>query len=213
MSTVLEVEKILTGAMALYPGFKLQVEPGDFAAAWHRHVGHLPAETLQAAMDRAVRGSEFFPSVHEVLKAAGQIAAGAPKTGMEAWAELEEALSKYGYYCPPDGGTPDGTDNWQVRKVWHFSDPLIARLIPALGGWCALSESKNIVSDRAQFIKAYELMAAAARYHAADPVPQIAAPAVQVEQELGMDEVQARLYDQVRARQKMARLASGIGKP
>ncbi len=73
MATELEVEKILTLAAATYPNFKLQVTPAQFAAAWHRHVGHLSAAQLQAAMDRAVAGTEFFPTVSDVLKAAGQI--------------------------------------------------------------------------------------------------------------------------------------------
>jgi len=212
MATLAETAKILTGAMPLFPNFKLTVTEAAFTAAWHRHVGHLGAAQLQAAVDRAVAGSEFFPSVHEVLAAAGQLAIGAPKSGLEAWAELQQAIKDKGYYCPPDGGTPSGTDNWQVREVWHFSDPLITRLLPALGGWCALCTSDNAMSDRSQFVRAYELMAASERYHATEVHPQIAAPAIQIESELSVDEVQERLRLEIERRHKMAQLTAGIGK-
>jgi hypothetical protein len=218
MATLLEMTEILAGAMPLYPNFKKPAgqEAKFFFSTWHRYVAHLPAADLQAAMDMAViNHPDYFPTPGHVLEQVGLLKFGAAKTGLEAWAELRQAISDYDFYCPPDGAPPAGIDNWQVRKVWHFGDPLIAKLLPALGGWAAVCEmtEDKMVSARSQFVKAYELMAASERYHAADKQPQLVAPAIQIEAELSMDEVQDRLRQQVEQRHKMAVLTAGIGKP
>lgn len=159
MATLTEVSEVLAGAAAVYPNFKMAVGPDAFARAWHRHVGHLPAAQLQAAMDRAVHESEFFPTVHDVLKAHGKLGS-QQVVGAEAWAELQRLIAEHGYYQPPYGARPHGIDNWLGGEHWTIPDPITARLVPSFGGWAAMCQSDDVMVDRAHFIKAYEAIQA-----------------------------------------------------
>ena len=207
MATLPETTKVILTALPLYPNFKLTVSEELFCSSWQRHVGHLGYHQLQAAMDRAVRGSEFFPSVHDVLAAAAQLAAGEGKTGMEAWAELQSAIREHGYICPPDGKTPEGMHDYQVRTVWHFADPIIAELLPALGGWHSVCMSENMVADRAHFVRAYELTAARNTARLTDPQPPAA-------HQLGTEVTAQIAPPEVRSAnlERMAQVMAGIGR-
>lgn len=146
MATLIETSKILIGAAAVYPNFKMQVTPEQFATAWQRHVGHLAPGALQAAMDRAVANSTFYPTVSDVLKAAGELAAGEPRLGLEAWHDLTEAVKKHNRNDPP--GKPGG---------WEFPDPVSTEAAKLLGWatFCASDED----SLRWAFAKIYDALA------------------------------------------------------
>jgi hypothetical protein len=151
MATVDEVAELLAVASATYPNFKMQVGPAQFAAAWHRHVGHLPAGQLQAAMDRAVASSEFFPTVADVLKAARQVEQGAPLTALEAWAKVKWAMRVYGNYHPPVGLPQPLQVN---SRPWTFSDEKITRAIEGIG-WEHLFDGDEDTM-RAHFSRSYD---------------------------------------------------------
>lgn len=151
MATIDEVNIVLATAAAVYPNFKMQVGPEQFAAAWHRHVGHLPAGKLQAAMDRAVHGSDFFPTVHDVLKAAGQVEQGAPLTALEAWAKVKFAMRAYGNYHAPIGLPQPLQVN---SRPWTFSDERITRAVEGLG-WQELFDGDEDVM-RSHFVRSYD---------------------------------------------------------
>lgn len=146
MCTPLETEKILAVAAALYPNFKMQVTPAQFAGAWHRHVGHLSAEQLQAAIDRAVAGTQFYPTVHDVLDAHAQMMAGEPRTGLEAWADLLAAVKLHSRNDPP-----------AIGGKWEFEDPTTTEAALALG-WAAFCMSDED-SLRWPFAKIYDALA------------------------------------------------------
>lgn len=151
MATVDELAKMLALASATYPNFKMQVTPAQFAAAWHRHAGHLGAEHLQAAMDRAVAASEFFPTVADVLKAARQVENGSPLTALEAWAKVKFAMRVYGNYHPPVGMPQPFEPNTQP---WTFADEKITRAVEGLG-WLNLFDGDEDVM-RSHFIRSYD---------------------------------------------------------
>lgn len=151
MATIDEVAQMLAVASATYPNFKMQVGPQAFAAAWHRHVGQLPAEQLQAAMDRAVASSEFFPTVADVLKAAKQVEQGAPMTALEAWAKVKKMMYVMGNYHPPIG-LPQPLQ--VVSRPWTFADEKITRAIEGIG-WNELFEGDEDVM-RSHFVRSYD---------------------------------------------------------
>jgi hypothetical protein len=156
----------LTTAAAVYPNFKMQVGPEAFARAWHRHVGHLSAGQLQAAMDRAVHGSEFFPTVHDVLKAASELASGATRTGLEAWGDVGKAMTRHGNYHPPKG------EPYVLQAgnyEWEFEDPLVQQAVLAVG-WVNLFEG-NEDTMRAHFVRAYDGMKLRQLQHGPEQLP------------------------------------------
>lgn len=168
MATIPEVTKVLVTAAAVYPNFKMQVTPEQFATAWHRHVGHLSAAQLQAAMDRAVAGTEFFPTVSDVLKAAGQLAAGEGKTALEAWAVVQRAMVIHGNYHGPKG-TPNilAAGNYE----WVFDDDKIQAAVTGIG-WQQLFDGDMDVM-RSHFVRAYDAMRLRELQHAvALPAPE-----------------------------------------
>lgn len=154
MATEDEVAAILAVAAATYPNFKIQVGPQAFATAWLRHVGHLPAPQLQAAFDRAVHGSEFFPTVYDVLKAAHQVEQGDGPTALEAWSKVKKMMAVMGNYHPPKPGPYPLMEN---HREWEFDDPRTAAAVQGLG-WANLFEGDEDVM-RSHFIRAYDGMA------------------------------------------------------
>lgn len=173
MVTETELTEILTTAAAVYSNFKMQVGPAEFTRAWLRHVGHLPAGKLQAAMDRAVHGSEFFPTVHDVLKAAAQLDAGDGLTALEAWAKVKMAMHTYGNYCPPVGLPQPLEIN---NRPWTFQDEKITHAIEGLG-WANLFDGDEDVM-RSHFIRAYDGMVLRdmSRALAGSALPQLERP-------------------------------------
>lgn len=138
-------------ASATYPNFKMAVGADAFNKAWLRHVGHLSAAQLQAAFDRAVHGSDFFPTVHDVLKAASQLERGEGRTALEAWARVKYAMLTYGNYCPPwPGPYPLQVNN----RKWHFKDDKITAAVQGLG-WANLFEGDEDVM-RSHFVRSYD---------------------------------------------------------
>lgn len=153
MASLDEVAEMLAIASATYPNFKMAVGADAFARAWHRHVGHLTAPQLQAAMDRAVRASDFFPTVHDVLKAHAQIAAGDGQTALEAWQRVKFAMMTYGQYQPPvPGPYPLATNH----RPWHFANAKTAAAVAGIG-WANLFEGDEDVM-RSHFVNAYNGM-------------------------------------------------------
>ena len=173
MATLQEVSEIVTLAAAVYPNFKMQVGPEAFARAWLRHVGHLGRAELQAAMDRAVRASEFFPTVSDVLKAAARNEHQEGNTALEAWGKVKQAMHTYGNYCPPVGLPRPLSEN---TRPWTFRDEKITRAVAGLG-WEALFDGDEDVM-RSHFIRSYDAMTLREMQEAIEPpAPALAAPA------------------------------------
>lgn len=177
MATVQEVSEVLMTASAVYPNFKMQVGAEAFARAWHRHVGHLDGRTLQAAMDRAVKASEFFPTVHDVLKAATRNESNSGLTALEAWARVKWAMRVYGA-CNPPIGLPQPARVRENVRPWTFQDEKITRAVAGIT-WDELFAGDEDVM-RSHFIRHYE----AARLREIQQAVELPAPIAAVVERL-----------------------------
>jgi hypothetical protein len=114
-------------------------------AVYVRELRDLDPEVLEVAARQLIRTTTFMPKVHEVLVAVRAVVAGQQPDPGEGWIEVVESFSAVGRYGRP-----------------RWSHPLIGRAVEAIGGWRWLCDSENPVADRAQFIRAYERLAARA---------------------------------------------------
>jgi len=90
------------------------------------------------------RGTKFFPSVGELDTAAHKAAGTGRLEGHEAWGLLKKEMMRVGSRRTPD------------------LDPVIFAAIESAGGWEAFGQSDvdDEPSWRAQFLKAYDIVAA-----------------------------------------------------
>lgn len=161
MANEAEVGKALASAMPLYANYHPPADDLALSAltsAWHNVVGHLEPDVLQAAMTAAATRTQFFPTPSLVLECATELTVGPLKSGAEAWGELQAAIQEHHWNHPPDGAQAQMVTNY----FWTFSDPAIGKVVKALG-WANLCLSENQMSDRSQFIRAYEVECARAR--------------------------------------------------
>ncbi len=106
----------------------------------------LDSALATAALRRLMATTKFRPAISEVIAAALTEAAGAVRSGADAWGDVVFAVRYVGSYRQP-----------------AFRDPVVARVVEQLG-WLNLCLEGDIDAPiRAQFCKAYEAMAAAER--------------------------------------------------
>lgn len=123
-----------------------EAEESDMARFYARLLADLPDEVLEAAVLHVIASVKLYGralhQVAEIREAANTLIAAAEGTpkAHEAWGEVMAAIRRVGAYRVPE-----------------FSNPLIDRCVYAIGGWVYLCTSDDtLMSDRAQFIKAYE---------------------------------------------------------
>ena len=161
MATEREVGRALAATMPGIPSFKPPASAEEMdvlVRAYHRQLGHLDAETVQAAFDLAASRSEFMPSAGTVLAAATELTTRPQRSGDDAWGDVKAAIAEHGVYHPPDGAQYGDFRNY----FWEFKDPLVGKLVKALG-WTYLCQSEDEMADRAHFRKSYEVEQARAR--------------------------------------------------
>jgi hypothetical protein len=155
MATEIEVGEILAAAMPLYANYKVPSKADGviLAKAWHKVVGHLDRDTLQAAMLDAVTRTEFFPTPMLVLDRAVALKAPPSVSGEEAWG-LVLAEVKRGVGYPYQGQHPADPPRMQTT----ITDPHILAALEVVGGWKVLHSTtdEEDISHRARFAKAYE---------------------------------------------------------
>ena len=105
----------------------------------------LECEIAKNAVKRILDSSTFLPSIAEIRKAATDLKLGAVRAGGEAWGDVVNAIRFVGAYGVP-----------------KFSDPIVAECVECLN-WRALCLGENEISDRSQFVKLYDTLAARAR--------------------------------------------------
>lgn len=150
MATKDEVVKILAILGAAYPNFRMAAET---PAAYYEFLNDLPGEELLLAARVCANSGTFFPSVHELRRAVGELRtgrAGVPSP-YEAWQEVTQR--------PKDGkGKRLLSENggW-VIETWDipWSHPLVERVAYQMG-WPDFPISDEIGVDRAHFLRAYE---------------------------------------------------------
>jgi len=114
-------------------------------AQYRRYLLDLPAAATRAAVERMLATAKFVPKIAEIRDAVRALELGPVRTGAEAWGDVQR-----------------GFQRWGATSVPAFSDPVVARVVRALG-WRDLCLSENTVADRARFIESYEQIAATSR--------------------------------------------------
>ena len=144
-----ETAKLVAMLQVLWPGQPVERAMVD---VYHAAVGHLPADVAAQAFADAVRTMTFFPKPAEILALADDRASRrlAP---VEAWAEVEGRVRRYGSYVGPRWGNDPGP----------WSSEAVARALDAVGGYRAVCASEDIAIVRAQFLKAYQSLVERAR--------------------------------------------------
>lgn len=112
----------------------------DQVEIWSMFLGDLDGGLAIKALSDLVTTQVFPPSIAEIrARCAALQSPGIAKTGDAAWGEVLAAISEHGY----------------VWKNVRFDDPITDGVVRDLG-WQNLCASENQVSDRSQFIAAYE---------------------------------------------------------
>lgn len=114
-------------------------------------------DLAKAAVVHLIATSKWLPTVAEIRAAAFKLSEGPVRSGEEAWGDVIEAISRYGYYRRP-----------------YFEDPTVAYCVERLS-WRALCLSENAIADRARFCELYDHKA---RQHREEMLSE-AIPAVQ----------------------------------
>ena len=152
MATEKEVGIILTTAMPLYANYHPPVgaDAAVLVKAWHKVVGHLDRDTLQAAMLDAVTRTEFFPTPMLVLDRAVALKALPAISSGEAWglvmADVRRGVG-YPWLSEPASGRAQPTVDEAAQKA-----------VEAIGGWkmLAVSTDEDDITHRARFAAAYD---------------------------------------------------------
>lgn len=139
-----ETAKILAGINALYPRFRVESkkEAKVQIYTWTVMLEDLEAELVGAALKKWASVSPYPPTVHDLRNAALEICApDSEKTAIEAWSEVMNAISRYGYYQPEAALDSMSEITREVIRSMDFQ------------GLCL---SENNMADRAHFLKQYE---------------------------------------------------------
>lgn len=131
---------------AAFPTWKPTAETIEM---WHAMLQDLDAGLVMAAVGEWVLTEEWPPSVAGIRRRCAALAGATSKPATEAWAEVSAQADEFGY--ENYGNSP--------RPPW--SSDLVRRAVRAIGWW-EICNGSNPTATRAQFIRAYEEMAAAA---------------------------------------------------
>jgi hypothetical protein len=101
---------------------------------------------------------------------ASDVTVGPRRTGVDAWALLQQALRRWGWINPP-----------------KITDPHLARALEVIGGWqgaCSITVDGE-ASARARFIEAYDVFSRSERLDLDSglPLPKSSSDAFQLEGE------------------------------
>lgn len=145
MASELMVAKVMSLLSLYYPERETSTE---LVEAYFIALVDLTDEQLEQAAAQAVRTLKWFPKVAELREIVGeQTAHGAGvTTATEAIEQIYRTIREIGSYSSP-----------------RFDDPLLNRVVAAMGGWRELCLSENVMADRAHMIKLYGEIASAAR--------------------------------------------------
>lgn len=150
-----EFTKAFAVLQSCFPDTRL---PKETSGAYYESLKDIPADVFGDAVMKCVASCKFWPKVSELREAAESLIFPDQGSGLEAWGKVQDEL-KRGVGYPYQGSF---TVNAPTTSI---TDPLILRAVEAVGGWRflqAATDEEN-VSNRSQFVKCYENMAA--RHH------------------------------------------------
>jgi hypothetical protein len=91
------------------------------------------------AVQRLIATSKWMPQVSEIRATVAEIKYGPPRSGVEAWGVVCEAIRRVGQYKPAP----------------RFRDEKVAECVRRMG-WLSLCLCTNEPADRARFVEIYE---------------------------------------------------------
>lgn len=108
----------------------------------------IPENELEAVVNQCIDESEFLPTIAKIKEMHRQMHSPvSPDLAAQGWVSVQRAMRDPNTYSPtPEGPTP------------RFKDPIVAKAVEALG-WHNLRMSENVMADRAQFLKFYQMFA------------------------------------------------------
>lgn len=141
-STELQIRLIIAElAAVLAPGLRAPIEEVTIRGYGH-YLRNIQAVILQAAVDKCVSQSRFFPAISQILDSVDEVTGRVEvETAEDAWGNARHQMFKAGA-----NGDPDVSDT-----AW--------RVIVGLGGWKYLCLSENVTADRARFLDGYATLA------------------------------------------------------
>lgn len=138
MSKELEVAEIVGALAGAFTNAKV---PERTIRIYIQMLLDVPVDVLRVAAEQCLAECEFFPTIAAIRDRALKLTLPDRVDPLEAWGQVQRAISRYGFYRSP-----------------VFDDPLITKAVDSLG-WQYLCVSENPVADRAHFSKIYEQLA------------------------------------------------------
>ena len=137
MATKAEISLAIT-AMAM--AWRLEKLADETVDVYAECLADLPGPVLAAAVKRLICTAKFFPAISEIRSEAACLMRGSSPLAHEAWGMVIDEVRRIGSYGEPN------------------LPPAIANCVRAIGGWrrICMAESDEQMSNRSQFIRAYE---------------------------------------------------------
>lgn len=110
---------------------------------WYRMLKHIPYKTAEVMLQKWIGTNKWPPTIAEILDSASKLTYGETPDWSEGWAEVQKAISRYGY---------TGED-----EAYDSFSPTTAKVVGRLG-FRNLCMSENPIADRANFRTCYEVI-------------------------------------------------------
>ena len=95
----LEAQKLVTVIAAAWPGQVSRLTPtqqADQQQIYRRMLADLDYPVVNAAVERLIATSKFFPTIAEIREACVYTIEGDRRTGLEAWGDVVRAIGRQG---------------------------------------------------------------------------------------------------------------------
>lgn len=134
--TLNEAKRMLATVAAAFPNYQ-DKNLAMTARIWQVALSDLNLCEVNLAITKLLMTQRFFPTVAEIREAAENLSPMAHPTPEEAWAEVNEHLTR--------------------SRTAPYSDELIIKAIHGIG-WNTIAMSENVGVERAHFMRFYEVL-------------------------------------------------------
>lgn len=140
-----EISALIALTAANFPNMQ-ERDMRPTANLWRELLSDIPFEVAKTAIVKVLVTTKFWPTVAEIREAAVSLTSPQILSPAEAWALVEQANDRYGYYKPIEG--------------MQSLPPAVQEAVKAMGGFREVCASENPGVTRGQFLKMYEQFAA-----------------------------------------------------
>lgn len=109
---------------------------------WFRLLSDIPYKTAETFLEKWLATEKWSPSIADIRAGCAEIVNGKPSDWGEGWADVMQAIRRYGYMHPKKAKESMSATAWQA--------------VGYIGGWEYICASENMEMDRANFRKCYE---------------------------------------------------------